>query len=363
MPQHGHDPSAEARGDALDDAEGARPAKRVGGRDIVVIGASAGGWAALRTLFSSCPADLPAAVFVVVHRAPSVLPWAFGDSSGALGIHPDRCAVADNGRPIARNRIYLAPADRNMLLERGRIRLEESPREHLNRPGINTLFRSAALAYGRRVIGVILTGNLEDGTAGLWEIKRRGGIAIVQDPDEAEAKGMPRSALANVAVDYCVTLREIGTLLGTLTARKPSPPPVRGSRPADVLIVEDEAIVALNLKRRLEELGYHVCASVGTGEEAVAAAGSSEPDLVLMDIRLPGAIDGTEAARAIWERYQVPVIYVTAYADEETLDKVKTTEAYGYVVKPFNPAEVHAVIQLALERRERELNEFAPGQP
>jgi chemotaxis response regulator CheB len=335
------------------------------GRDIVVIGASAGGVPALRALFSGVPPDLGAAVFVVIHRAlHAVSAELGGDGMGiAIGLDASRVTAPRDGEPISPNRVYIAPAGRNTIIERGRIRVEASPREHLNRPGINPLFRSAALAYGRRVIGVILTGTLEDGTAGLWEIKRRGGIAIVQDPEEAQFKEMPRSALSDVKVDYCLPLSEIGPLLGTLTARQPPPPPFRGSRPADVLIVEDERIVALNLEKRLEELGYHVCASVGTGEDAVRVAGLTEPDVVLMDIRLPGDIDGTQAARTIWDRYQVPVIYVTAYADEETLEKVRTTQAYGYVVKPLNPAEVHAVIQLALERRERESTDLLPSQP
>jgi two-component system chemotaxis response regulator CheB len=335
---------------------------RMVGRDIVVIGASAGGLRALKVLLEACPPDLPAAVLVVMHRQEgSLLPGAGARWFADVGIREERVVVADDGLRLRSNRVYIAPSDRNMVLDRGRIRLEDSPREHLYRPAINPLFRSAALTYGRRVVGVILTGALDDGTAGLWEVKRRGGVAVVQDPHEAEYNSMPRSALDNVKVDYCVSLLDMGPLLGALTARNPPPPPFSGPRPANVVIVEDEAIVALNLQMRLEELGYRVRAVVRTGEEAVEAAGSSEPDLVLMDIRLPGAMDGTEAARAIWERYQVPVIYVTAYADDETLDKVRTTEAYGYIVKPFKPAEVHAAIQVALERRERELNEILPG--
>jgi chemotaxis response regulator CheB len=336
---------------------------RRSGRDIVVIGTSAGGMRALKILLAACPPDLPASVLVVMHRASgSLLPGSSDRWTATLDVPADRVVVASDGQRILSNRVYIAPSDRNMLLERGRIRLEDSPREHMHRPAVNPLFRSAALAYGRRVIGVVLTGALDDGTAGLWEIKRRGGVAIVQDPGEAEYKDMPQSALANVEVDYCVSLLDMGPLLGALTARNP-PPPLNGPRTANILIVEDEAIVALNLQKRLEELGYRVRTSVRTGEEAVEAIGSTEPDLVLMDIRLPGPMDGTEAARAIWEKYQVPVIYVTAYADEETLGKVRTTEAYGYIVKPFKPAEIHATIQVALERRARELNALAPGRP
>jgi DNA-binding NarL/FixJ family response regulator len=94
---------------------------------------------------------------------------------------------------------------------------------------------------------------------------------------------------------------------------------------------------------------------VDSGEAAVGAVRADRPDVVLMDIRLPGAMDGTEAAGAIWEQFHVPVVYVTAHGDAETLGKVKATEPYGYVLKPFDPAQVHVAIQLALDRRDREL--------
>jgi chemotaxis response regulator CheB len=210
------------------------------------------------------------------------------------------------------------------------------------------------------VIGIVLTGTLEDGIAGLWEIKRRGGVAVVQDPVEATFGGMPEAALESVKVDYCLPLDRIAAKLVTLANRRPSPPPVSGSRTARIMIVEDERIVALNLERRLEELGYQVCASVGSGEEALTTAATAHPDLVLMDIRLPGALDGTAAARNLWDRFELPVVYLTAYADDETLDKVKSTHSYGYVMKPFNPVEVHAVMQVALARRDRELYELLP---
>jgi chemotaxis response regulator CheB len=282
------------------------------GRDIVVVGASAGGVEALRTLLSGLPPDLPASVFIVIHRSAAVSPLILVDHLGTdLSRVRGRVKIAEHGEPILRDRVYFAPAERNMLLERGWIRVEKSPKEYFHRPAINPLFRSAALAYGPRVVGVTLTGNLDDGTAGLWEIKRRGGVAIVQDPEEAEFKSMPQSALANVAVDFCLRLAEIGPLLGKIITATEPPPPASGRREASILIVEDERSVALNLHKRLEEFGYRVCASVGTGEEAIAAAGSTHPDLVLMDIRLPGKLDGAEAARAIWQTYHVPTISIS----------------------------------------------------
>ena len=120
-------------------------------------------------------------------------------------------------------------------------------------------------------------------------------------------------------------------------------------------VVEDERIVAKSLEERLSKLGYQVCAAVDSGEEAVELAGRLQPDLVLMDIYLRGAMTGIEAARQIWDRFQVPIVYVTAYADLDTLKNVKTTENYGYVVKPFESPAVRAAVELALARREREL--------
>jgi chemotaxis response regulator CheB len=331
-------------------------AQRTGGRDIVVMGASAGGIEAFQTLFGAVRSSLEASLFIALHRASGQYrPDSFDDLPSLLSTPNCPVKTPFDGEPIRRGQAYLAPVDMNMLVERGRIRVEESPKEHLNRPSINALFRSAALAYGRRVVGVILSGGLEDGIAGLWQIKQRGGIAVVQDPAEAQSRGMPQSAIQNVKVDYCARLSEIGLLLATLTARRPSPPPTSGFHPGRILIVEDELIVAMNLEKRLKVLGYQVCGTVSSGEDALTAVESTDPDLVLMDIRLPGEIDGTETARIIWEQFQLPVVFVTAYADDETIDKVKRVQSYGYVMKPFNPVEVHAVIQVALERRDKEM--------
>jgi DNA-binding NarL/FixJ family response regulator len=122
-----------------------------------------------------------------------------------------------------------------------------------------------------------------------------------------------------------------------------------------VLIVEDEALVALDLERSLAARGYVVCAVASSGEAALAAVRADPPDVVLMDIRLPGAMDGTEAAAAIWEQCGVPAVFVTAYDDEQTLARVTASAAYGYLLKPFDPAQVHVALQLALDRRAKEL--------
>ena len=181
-------------------------------RDIIVIGASAGGVEALRTLVPLLPANLGAAIFVVLHILPhsrSYLPEIL--NRGGLKV-----AHATDGGPIERGHIYIAPPNCHLLIESGHMHLSSGPRENRHRPAVNPLFRSAALAYGPRVIGVILTGNLDDGTTGLWEIKRRGGIAVVQDPNEALYPGMPESALGSVDIDHVVKLNDLPRLLTAL---------------------------------------------------------------------------------------------------------------------------------------------------
>ena len=180
------------------------------GRDIIVIGASTGGLEAFKTLVQQFPTDLAAAVFLVWHMSPhtqSALP-AILSKAGKL---PASTGV--DGEPIHQGRIYLAPPDHHLVLEADHVRLTRAPKENRFRPSIDPLFRSAAYAYGSRVIGVILTGALDDGTAGLWAIKDQGGIAIVQEPQEAQEPSMPRSALQHVQVDHCLPVAEIAPTL------------------------------------------------------------------------------------------------------------------------------------------------------
>ena len=150
--------------------------------DIIVIGASLGGITALQSLLSWLPRSLPASVFVTVHRSPE--PMNGGDILPlVLTVRSDlQAEVPVDGQHIEPGRLYVAPRDAHLVLERGIIRLEASPRESRARarPSIDVLFRSAASVYGKRVVGVVLTGLLDDGMAGLWQIQRRGGITIVQ---------------------------------------------------------------------------------------------------------------------------------------------------------------------------------------
>lgn len=191
-------------------------------RDIVVIGASAGGVEALKRLVRALPGDFPAAVFIVLHLRSSSrsLLAQILDKEGVLP-----AVQASDGDRFEPGRIYVARPDCHMLLGRERIVLHRGPRENMSRPAIDPLFRSAAAAFESRVIGVVLTGTLNDGTAGLYAVKRCGGIAVVQDPADAEHPEMPRSALRDVAADHVVPLADLGPLLVRLVREPAGPGP------------------------------------------------------------------------------------------------------------------------------------------
>ncbi len=195
---------------------------------IVVIGASAGGVDAIRLLAAALPADFAAAVFVVLHIGAhkSELPWLLNQTGPLRACHPG------DGDPIHAGHIYVAPPDHHLLVEPGCMRLTRGPRENWARPAIDPLFRSAARAYGAGVVGIILTGGLNDGTAGLFEVKQHGGTTVVQDPDEAADPSMPRSALKHVVVDHCLPLGGIPTLLSSLVGKKGAYAPVGHVRSA-----------------------------------------------------------------------------------------------------------------------------------
>jgi two-component system chemotaxis response regulator CheB len=190
--------------------------------DIIVIGASAGGVEAISTVVAQLPRDLRAVVLVVLHvsRGRSVLPEILTRAGRLPAVHPN------DGDRLEYGRIYVAPPDHHLTVESGKARVVHGPTENGCRPAIDPLFRSTARAYGPRVIGVVLTGALDDGTAGLAAVKEAGGLAIVQDPEEAFASSMPRSAAAFVAVDHVLPLSEIGVLIAGLTGEQTGPQPL-----------------------------------------------------------------------------------------------------------------------------------------
>jgi two-component system chemotaxis response regulator CheB len=207
--------------------------------DIVVIGASAGGTEAITSLLSALPADIPAALFVVCH----VLPDSGNHLVDTLNTSgPLPAKHAQDGEDIRHGIVYVAPPDRHLLVKRDRVRVTRGPRENRWRPAIDPLFRSAAVAYGARVIGVVLSAMLDDGTAGLLAIKRCGGIALVQDPEEAAFPEMPQTALANVPVDHRLTLRELASAIARLVAEEPG----ESVQPPHDIVVE----------ARIAETGY-----------------------------------------------------------------------------------------------------------
>ncbi len=207
----------------------------MGNRDILVIGGSAGATTPLKAILGNLPVDLPAAVFVVLH----VPAWGTGILAlVAAGAGPLPVREAVDGQKVERGTVTIALPDRHLLLANGVMRLGHGPRENMSRPAIDALFRSAAAAYGPRVIGVLLSGLLSDGAAGLHAIKRCGGTALVQDPEDAIADEMPRRALEATVADLVVPGARLGDVLADLTRQTAGP---RVPIPPEVLLEVDIA--------------------------------------------------------------------------------------------------------------------------
>lgn len=233
-------------------------------RDIIVIGASAGGFEAVQHLVASFPADLKAAVFVTIHlysKGEGILPGLISQAG------PLPAANAVEGERIEWGRIYLAPPDYHLILTRGYVELSHGPKENLHRPCINAMFRSAAAAYGNRVTGVLLTGLLDDGAAGLWEIQQHGGATVVQDPEEAAFRSMPESAIHGLNVQYIVRLTEMAPLLTRLTMdhQKPFPQSLSSSRvePSGQVCPECGGAMTVARLGKLREFRCHIGHRIG----------------------------------------------------------------------------------------------------
>ena len=229
-------------GSRLDVAQHPGDAGGMANRDLIVIGASAGGVEALKELASLLPADLPAAVLVVLHIAPtavSVLPGILA-RAGKM-----RVLAAEHGQDIERGTIYVAPPDQHLLVHDGRIRLSHGARENGSRPAIDPLFRSAARWYGRQAIGVLLSGTLDDGTSGMLAVKLRGGVTVAQDPNEAPYPSMPESAIQQVGVEHVLRIADMGPALARLAHQKveasePEAPAMKEAK------LEDEDMVPID---------------------------------------------------------------------------------------------------------------------
>jgi two-component system chemotaxis response regulator CheB len=218
-------------------------------RDIVVIGASAGGLEAIRRILAVMPANLDAAVLIVLHTAyhsKSLLPQILERAGRMPACHPG------DGERIQPGRVYIAPPGFHMIVDDGHLRVLQGPRENLHRPAIDPLFRSAAAAYGPRVIGVILTGMLDDGTAGLMAVSAAGGEAIVQEPESALHGSMPRSALDNVSKARPSPLDDIPGLLLRLI-RSPLPAGLSHPRKAPIGAAKETRIDELDMNEIANE--------------------------------------------------------------------------------------------------------------
>lgn len=227
-------------------------------RDIIAVGVSAGGVEALRALVAGLPPDYPGALLVVLHvprGGSSALPAILARSG------PLPAATATDGEPLRHGRIYLAPNDHHLLVLDGHIRLTRGPAENGHRPAVDPLFRSVARAFGRRAVGVVLSGSRDDGAAGLTSIVARGGTAVVQDPSDALYPWMPRAALAQVRTDHVGPAAKLGSMIAQLTLMDMPHPP----GPAD-----DDAL--LNAEVAMSELG-----PLTTDELATSAAGYGCP--------------------------------------------------------------------------------------
>jgi two-component system chemotaxis response regulator CheB len=185
------------------------------GRDIVVIGGSAGAIPAMQQLLAELPASLRASLFIVIHSA-AFGPSFLADVLSNAGVLP--ASFATHGERFVHGRIYVAPPDRHLLLQDGVMHVTRGPRENGFRPAVDPLFRTAAEQHGTRVVGVVLSGGLDDGTYGLQLIKRHGGVAVAQRIEEAAVPSMPLSAIQNVAVDHILSATEIGPLITRLAS-------------------------------------------------------------------------------------------------------------------------------------------------
>ena len=224
---------------------------------LVVIGASAGGVDALRRLFAALPGTFGGSMCVVLHvpaQAPSVLP-AILTRAGKL-----HARHAQDGDPLLPGAVFIGPPDYHLIVQQGCVRLWKGPQENRQRPAVDALFRSAADVYGRSVVGVVLSGALDDGTAGLGAIKAAGGVAIVQSPADASVPDMPRNAVEYVPIDYALPAQEIARLLVQLVGTDVAAPDIdTRMAPAPAEPPSDDPAPANLLERHEAELAPVTC--------------------------------------------------------------------------------------------------------
>lgn len=227
--------------------------------DIIVIGASAGGIETCERLLDRLPADLPAAIMIVQHLHPEH-PSRLDHILGRFTTLPVQFAT--DGEAILPGHVYIAPPDNHVLVGPGHLRVVRGPRENLHRPAVDPLFRSAAWTYGPRVVGVVLSGTMDDGASGLWAIRSCGGVTVVQDPADAKHAEMPTSALMTLNVDHCLPVPEIAELLDRLahapvaSTKKRSPPEDLG---LEVAVATGEKDTNVDYMRKLGQPAGFSC--------------------------------------------------------------------------------------------------------
>lgn len=216
-------------------------------KNIIVVGASAGGMNAVSRFLASLKQDVNASIFVVIHLSGNSMAEVIVDHLQKFSEFP--CKIPKDNEMIADKTVYLAPPDRHLLITKGIIKVQRGAYENHYRPSIDVLFRTAAAAYGSCVIGVILTGLLDDGTSGMSAIERSGGICIVQDPKEAEFSDMPLNVLKNVQVNYKVPVNEMGYIISDILSGRqcqPSEVPEEIKKEADITIRMSSEIQAVD---------------------------------------------------------------------------------------------------------------------
>ncbi|HEV7349749.1 chemotaxis protein CheB [Telluribacter sp.] len=228
---------------------------------IITVGASAGGISALQELVVQFPEDIDAAVFIVLHLSKRGIAGLLVHRLQHLTHLP--CVVASEGIPIKKGHIYVAPPDNHLLIKKDQIKISNGPEENRWRPSIDVMMRSAAVAYGERAIGIVLTGLLNDGTAGMIAIKKCGGTCLVQDPNEAEYPDMPLSVISNTEVDYCFPLSQMGFVLNDIIRTKeitgkPIPPDI--AREAEIV---ENAVTRIDVNNSLGSQSTYACPDCG----------------------------------------------------------------------------------------------------
>jgi two-component system chemotaxis response regulator CheB len=229
----------------------------------ITIGASAGGLDAVRELIRQIPKNINAAIFVVLHLSKAAVPEILVERIKKVSALP--CSVALHNQTIKPGHIYIAPPDAHLMINRDSIIIGHGPAENRFRPSIDVMFRSAAASFGQATIGVVLTGFLNDGTAGMWAIKQSGGHCLVQDPNEAEYPDMPLSVIETMEADHCIPLKTMGKIIQKITQKKP----VKSTDPPAIVIAEsklsEKAATSIEGVSELGEKTVYACPDCGGG--------------------------------------------------------------------------------------------------